>query len=544
MMTKIIDNLKKYKITIIGCLGVLFIGFIIITVCSKMSNKIDYEEYTNSLVSLKYAESWKVKENKDNSINLKYNKDSEVNIKVVNLEKEYEYSKSEELIDEILIKINQQNKTYNLLSKEEDLITKYKYDGFKLLYENEDSQVMVFLGKVSNKLLIITYEASNEYFDILLDSVHNIVYNCRVLDQEFDLSYKIDIDTDKIKWPTEENKFSNKKKTYEIAKYNYIVNFSIPEFLTLNGYDSQLGYFTYRDYEKNEEILVTVTVKNTNIYNAINKNNRYNLFSVYHYDTEEYLNFKEALSKEPDDYEFDYIYKNSYEYNNIFSSSFCENVILIYEIDYNHIVTFDIKAKNVKITKSLVDSFDVKSTKNYSSYIKRKVEDEKLIGELYLNSFDLKKKVTLYLPEEYKELDKDQNFYISRYYGYDLNEKKNLYKYNVNYNLGYSSNGCLDDANYDIETYGEKNANKQIMTYVKDVEINGLIFKMYSGGYTEKVEKLIKDKSADEFYYINIILLTYEFDEYKGFSIEIRGNGEDITEEVIKKLTNFKMENY
>ena len=94
---------------------------------------------------------------------------------------------NQELIDELIYNIQKKNNDYKLISKKEDKLTKDEFNGYKLLYENEKEQVMVNLYKKSDKLVSIRYEANNDYFDILLDSVHNIVceviatfFNCNI----------------------------------------------------------------------------------------------------------------------------------------------------------------------------------------------------------------------------------------------------------------------------------------------------------------------------------------------------------------------------
>ena len=44
---------------------------------------------------------------------------------------------------------------------------------------------MVSTYKKSDKLVTIRYEANNSYFDILLDSVENIIYNFDINEQKY-----------------------------------------------------------------------------------------------------------------------------------------------------------------------------------------------------------------------------------------------------------------------------------------------------------------------------------------------------------------------
>jgi hypothetical protein len=50
-----------------------------------------------------------------------------------------------------------------------------KYQSYSYLYENESNQVLVNVYKKDTKVIITYYEASNEYYDIVLDSVDTIL---------------------------------------------------------------------------------------------------------------------------------------------------------------------------------------------------------------------------------------------------------------------------------------------------------------------------------------------------------------------------------
>jgi len=62
-----------------------------------------------------------------------------------------------------------------LKKKEKKEISNKKYEAYKILYENGDSQSLIVIFKNSNYLCVINYTANNEYFDILLDSFQFIL---------------------------------------------------------------------------------------------------------------------------------------------------------------------------------------------------------------------------------------------------------------------------------------------------------------------------------------------------------------------------------
>ena len=76
------------------------------------------------------------------------------------------------LIDDIISSIQEQNKEYKLISTYED---EMKYESMSYLFEKDNEQVLVKVCKNNQTILIITYENQSKYFDIVLDSVDNIV---------------------------------------------------------------------------------------------------------------------------------------------------------------------------------------------------------------------------------------------------------------------------------------------------------------------------------------------------------------------------------
>ena len=186
-MQKLYVIFKKYKITIITALVVLLIGICSLILFNSFTKNSSIKKVSEDTYAFEYDTTWKLKEKKKDSIVLKHSSGSKITIQITELADEYRYATIDELIDELIYNIQKQNNDYKLISKKEDKLTKDEFNGYKLLYENEKEQVMVNLYKKSDKLVSIRYEANNDYFDILLDSVHNIVYNLDVKDKKFDL---------------------------------------------------------------------------------------------------------------------------------------------------------------------------------------------------------------------------------------------------------------------------------------------------------------------------------------------------------------------
>lgn len=548
MMNKIMNIVKKYRIAILSCLGILIVGLLILFVALKLFNPTEIKEYKNDKYAFKYDTSWKIKEKKEESIKLVHNKDSEVNIQIVSLEEEYKYSTSDDILDELLFNLEKQNSSYKLLSKEKDLITKYKYDGYKLLYENEESQVLVIMGKKADKVLLVTYEATNEYFDILLDSVQNIVYDFQILDNSFNLTYKLSVDTNDISWSiNDEVKDSNNVSEYEIANKNYLVKYSVPKSFELSSFNSTMSYFNYRGLS-NGSITLTANIRNTNIYEYMDKNGSYStLYYSFNNQREgknDYSDFKENLQKLDNKDYVSYVYKNSYKSSSQWGDYDYEEVILIYELDSNHILLFEIKGTKNKIPKDLIDNIKLNSSKNYASYITKNIVDGYLIGELkeYPNyNKDSIRLVTLKIPTKYVEIDKENNIYESRYYGLDYDTDRELYKYDINYDLYTSMESKVKNLSSSYASHKNKGKYSEL-TYSQDITLNGKTFKVYSGGYTDIGGALFSNYKRT-YYYVNSKVLFYEFEDGNCLSIEIRGNDVEVSNEILNELTNFDIEN-
>ena len=149
--------------------------FVIITVCTMTYNasisKIREKEYSNDNYSIKYDTTWKVINKKELSLEHRKSK-STFNIVVKELESNYYDTKLKDIIKDIVYDVESQNEEFKLINIEENISD--KYEGFSYLYEKGNEQVLVNIYKKDNKLILAYYSASNEYFDIVLDSVDNM----------------------------------------------------------------------------------------------------------------------------------------------------------------------------------------------------------------------------------------------------------------------------------------------------------------------------------------------------------------------------------
>lgn len=545
MMRKKGSILKEYKLAIIIALLIIIIGSIGIVVYLKLNNN-KIQEFRNEYYTFNYNSSWKVKDKNEKSISLVHNKDANINIEIVSLEDEYRYLPIEDLLDEFLYNIEIQNKNYSLLFKESAYITKNNYEGYKMLYENGESQAMIAICKKADSLIIFKYEATNNYFDILLDSAQNIIYTFNPIDKQFELSYKLNVDTTDINWNSNEEITSSLKKdteNYEIAYKNYLVNFSIPLNFELREINSTSGYFNYSGLS-NGSIILFADVLNTNIYEYVEKDG--SLYTNYKYikEGEDYSNFQENIKQMELENGIGYIYKNSYTYAGYSSDKNYEQVVLIYELDTSHIFTIKLEAEKVSIPEELVSKIKLNSSKNYANYINNKIENGNLICELKEFTDYEKTKiqvVTLKVPEKYKEIDEGYyNIYTHRNFGLNYNEEMEIYEYDVEYEVYSSLDSKLNSLNSDYNSHKNKGEYKEL-EYKETITLNGKTFDIYEGGYTD-INGALFFETGREYYYVNSKVLFYKLDTGKVLSIEIKGNGVEISNEVLNELTNFNIE--
>ena len=272
---------KENTLEIITGAGVIVLGLIILIGMLLFQSNI--KEYKTDTYTIKYDRSWKRKGKNENTIKLKHKSNSTIYIEVMDLKEEQKYLGTEDIIEELLYNIGLENKEYNILQKEKSNITRHSYEGYKLLYENKTHQALVVVAKKSEKVMLFTYEAKHEYFDILLDSVENIIYNFDINDEKYLINNSIKVDTEEIKF--EENKdllkLLKENKSYDIANKNYSVKISIPSNFQMSSFDSTLGYYTFKDLKKGS-INLKVNIYAKNIYEYLEKEEKFgNLYNEF-----------------------------------------------------------------------------------------------------------------------------------------------------------------------------------------------------------------------------------------------------------------------
>ena len=100
--------------------------------------------------------------------------------------------------------------------------------------------------------MLLTYEANHEYFDILLDSVENIIYNFDINEQKYLINNSVKVDTEKITFGENKElvKSLKKNKSYDLAYKNYYAELSIPSNFVLTTFDSSKGSYRFKGLTK------------------------------------------------------------------------------------------------------------------------------------------------------------------------------------------------------------------------------------------------------------------------------------------------------
>ena len=526
---------NKYRMPIIIVAFILGLGFILSFAYLILFDKDT--KYQNDYYVVTYDGSWRITEKESNKLVLSHGKGN-ISFDIIELNDNKIYLDIDSLIDDIKYDIEKNNSTYKLLSKEQTYITKNQFLGYAYLYENNDNNVKVCVYKDSKYIVIITYEANKKYFDMLLDSANNIIYNFLLQDKKYDLSEKLEITYGKITY-SESVDYKNltDTKVEEIANNNYLVNYSIPKNYQSSRYYSLSGSYSYKgfnDYLKSSTL--TVNIYRKNIYEYIKDDTVDSLYQKYN-EIRSNKNFKENIEKVED--KDDYIYKNSYIVPSSLGDNFYENVELIYSLDKKHILVVVFENKNASVSKELVDSFTINYFKNISSYIKREEKDNKLVSYLKLKDTINNQETTinLRLPLDYSEIDEKKNIYERRSFVYDYNENIENYRYSVKYQIFSDEKYALNDVKSLIEN-NKNNGKYQVLASEGNKKINEKDFKVYKGSYTAS-SGLFYEKT----YVSNIKLLIYRLSSDKVLSIMIVGNNIGINDDIITSLTSFDVEN-
>ena len=390
--------------------------------------------------------------------------------------------------------------------------------------------------------MLLTYEAKHEYFDILLDSVESIIYNFDINDQKYLINNSIKVDTKEVEYETNKELVKTLKENKEnnIANNNYLVDYSIPSNFQMSSFDSTFGYYNYQGLNKGS-IVLKVNIYTKNLYEYLEKNEKFgNLYSEYkdyrNKTNKSYKNFKESLTKINHKKYEAYLYKASFNYVLGNKKTPKETYYMIYELDKNHILVFEIESSENIISKDLINKITFSNVKNYANNI----TEEKVLKRFSSYKKDKVDEITIKLPNTYKEIDYSLNMYNYRYFALNYNSKNQIYEYNIMYYLSGTSSkieSLVDNISI-IKTVGQY----QELIPAGTINLNGKEFIVYNGGYTKNGKGYL-DNGNGNTYYMNKKVLFHQLPTGGYLQIEIDGNGVEISQEVLNDLTNVDIMN-
>lgn len=165
---------EKWKIILFIIVLILSLLILILYFNSK---KVELKNYQNDYYKIKYDTTWNLKNDK-----LEHKKSkSRIKITYKVLDQSYIDIELKDIINDLLYSIEKQNKDYEkIMQKKID----NPYQGYQVLYEDNDVQSLVTIYKKDNVLLFITFNADSEYFDILIDNVETILNSVEIYSGE------------------------------------------------------------------------------------------------------------------------------------------------------------------------------------------------------------------------------------------------------------------------------------------------------------------------------------------------------------------------
>lgn len=477
---------KKYFLIIIISIISLVISISGVVVYKLFFDKgISLKEFSNSIYTLKYDTTWDLKEEKD-SLSLKHKKGATINIDYIVLTNDFLYTSLESVIDEVSYSIQEENPNYSLLGKEKVYVTANKYEGYQLLYENGENEVLLTLFKKEDKIVSIVYEAEYEYFDILLDSAKEIIYNVDLVNKEYELSYNVsELELEDLTLTGNKSVKTEGTTTWKIANNHYLVEYTVPDNFKIFSYDSRYNNFTFRDDGKGW-ISINTKVANANVYEILDDLKKYDYDYSVGKAKEEKLLKKETYTQRKDG---SYIYHA--EYSNKDYNTEYDIVYLIYSLDKRRTFVAYIEGYEKSLDNSIVDNISIISSTKYADYVYRNVENGYLKNEFKFTYDSTNRKyysLELLTPEEYFEYDdKFSNAYEVKKFRKKYDEDRMEYLVNIRYEMKKSKmDRNLESVEYlysypttarkslGIKTYNDKNFD----TYY--YEFNNKLGKVYS----------------------------------------------------------------
>lgn len=429
---------KRYTI-----LFTIFFGIIavILLVCLIImpDERNSFVEVSNNNYAINYDGTWNLKEQQQNYVLLSHDGNT-LEFLISQLTQEQKELKMEYLIQDIIQVIKKEHPEYQLITGNDKLVTKEKYQGYTLLYENGDSQTMITIARKSDQLLLINYTATDESFDVLLDSAENVIYQFKLLDKKITMNNNLsDISISKIKFDNTTYQYKETKE-YEIASNHYQVKYLLPELFQITNFSTINPIYRYIGDDYNT-IQVTTQVQNMNLYEVLTEEE----YGTIPYIKKE-LEKNEKVSNikiENDKTDYGYIYQITYQYQLLDTTQERQQVYMFYALDPLKTFVIQIESDKMAISNQLLQDIKVTSIKKYSSNIEKVMSNGYLKGTMrtfLLGNYNSYYNVKYQVKQSYTELDYNQNMEDTRYFGYNYQPELEDYAYIIQLHITNTGN--------------------------------------------------------------------------------------------------------
>ncbi|HPE14384.1 MAG TPA: hypothetical protein PLT65_00905 [Bacilli bacterium] len=169
------------KKNLLAIIMIIILTILSITIIFSMIIDKGVKNYKNDNFKLSYDKNWSIESKGDTSLKLVHKSKSLFQVDIIVLDEKYKRSELSTLIDDVLNEIEKDNPNYSLINKTETTICKKGYDAYQYLYETDKEQAMISIGKSNDMIFILTYVADYSCFDILLDSVKEIIWSFQII---------------------------------------------------------------------------------------------------------------------------------------------------------------------------------------------------------------------------------------------------------------------------------------------------------------------------------------------------------------------------
>lgn len=462
----------KNKTKVFLVLTVLVLVYTAIIAIGKFGEKTKINKEKESIqlknMAIEMNQSWQEIKNEGESLILKHkNYDATIEARKEKLSNDYTEYDIEEVAEIVIENIKEQYKSYNILVEEKEIINGKEM--YKILLGDEEYQALIIIYKENVNLFLNSYVASNDIFDILVDDALVMFYNAEYFEDSYEIPQISKVEATGINWTIEEEKTFNKRKEKEIYYDTYHAVLSVPEEFIDYEFSSKDFHYTYSGYS------ITGNILAKNVYEFILSDlEDTNLKHEYEYLQKYYENVLVESEFEQNKYVYVFDYNSE---NTVYQDAY-----IVYPLDNTHILKVKISSRNKKISKNLVNAIQLKT---YDRYAKNIVYNSEKDGKntfdfsIYDISYDtgIYYNVKLHLPQKYNEIDHNVNNQINRYFGYEYNEKKDEYLYNIQTQI-YNNRAIKTNEKY-IEEICGFGAKDVVIEKQDSIVINDKVFENY-----------------------------------------------------------------